>query len=817
MQYKGLTNQQAQALLKKNGPNTITHTDKTNTFQLLINQLKSPLIYILLVAATISLALNAPRDAIFILIVVIINTLLGFFQEYKAENTLEKLKNSVSRTIKVYRDNLKIIIDTENLVVGDIIMLEPGLRIPADAILLEATELMIDESVLTGESEPVEKRSANPTETLITKLNPTHTKKYAIFKGTSVVEGLGIAVVKSIGNNTYFGQIAKSLSTKFDPDTPIKIELNKISKVITYTIIGITIVIVTLGLMRGMHFEEIFMTAVALGVSTIPEGLIIALTITLALGMNRIMSQGAIVRNLPAAETLGDIDVLCLDKTGTLTEGNMQVTNVEFINNDQAHKAIILCNNDANFIDKALNEYIKSATTADIHKQMLFQKQGLFPFSSIKKYTGAYDKNSLYAVGAPEVILNFCKNPDHKWQQLIDKHAKLGSRMIAVSIKSITSTPTRADFTSMKFLGLVFVKDPVRKSAGESLKKLNQAGIDVKVITGDLKETSLSVLHALDFDIKQDEIISGKELNEIKNELKFDSIIAKTKLFFRTTPDQKMKIVQSLQRQDKRVGMMGDGVNDAPALRRSEIGITVNNATDISKEVSDVVLLDSNFATIIGAVEEGRNIFQNLRKIMTYLFADSLSETVLILMSLLANMPLPLLPLHLLWINLVEDGLPSLALSFEKSQRNLLLDKPRHKNKSIMDKKSIISIIITSLLLDILYFGIFYKLIDLGYSIVHAQTFMFAGISISSLFFLYSAKTIDTNIWREKLFNNTFLNISVIVGFILTLSAITWPPLMNILTTVYLTKLDFIIILAISLLDVAMVEGVKYWLHKKGH
>jgi len=817
MQHKGLTYQQAQTLLKKNGPNTITHTKKISPFKLFINQLKSPLIYILLVAATISISLNESRDAIFILLVVAINTLLGFVQEYKAENTLEKLKNSVSRTIKVYRDGKKSTIQAEKLVIGDIIVLEPGLRIPADAILLEATELMINESILTGESKPIEKRIANKTELLTKKLNPTHTKKYAIFKGSSVVEGLGIAVIKAVGNDTYFGQIAKNLSSKFDPDTPIKIELNKISKVITYAIIGISIIIVVLGLIRGMHFEEIFMTAVALGVSTIPEGLIIALTITLALGMNRIMSKGAIVRNLPAAETLGDIDVLCLDKTGTLTEGNMQVTNVEFTNNDQAHKAMILCNNDANFIDKALNTYIKTATTAKEYIKILTQKQGLFPFSSINKYTGAYDKNHLYAVGAPEIILNFCKNPNHKWQQLIDKHAKLGSRMIAIAIKDITIKPTRLDFINMKFLGLVFVKDPVRKNASDSLYQLKQAGIDVKIITGDLKETSLSVLHALDFDLTKDEIISGKELIEIKSQKHFDSVILQTKLFYRTTPDQKMNIVQSLQRQNKRVGMMGDGVNDAPALRRSEIGITVNNATDISKEVSDVVLLDSNFATIVGAVEEGRNIFQNLRKIMTYLFADSLSETMLIIMSLLMNMPLPLLPLHLLWINLVEDGLPSLALSFEKSQRNLLLNKPRPKSKGIIDKKSITAIITTSLLLDLLYFAIFYRLLNLNYSLIHAQTFMFAGISISSLFFLYSAKTIDTNIWREKLFNNKFLNLSVLVGFILTISAITWPPLMDILSTVSLTKIDYLLILGISLLDTFMVEGVKYWLHKKGH
>lgn len=808
MNFIGLTTEQAKQQFIKFGPNQISHQDKNPALKLFLAQLKSPLIYILILAAAFSFVLHEIDDAIFIIIVVLINTFLGFFQEYRAENTLKTLKSTISKKIKVIRDGHKVLIDSDQLVPGDLLVLEPGVKVAGDGVLKESVELAIDESLLTGESLPVQKHVHNK----VGELQSQH----KIFKGSSVVEGVGVAEITATGDQTYFGQIAHQLTSEFDPQTPIKLELSKISKVITILIIAASALILLLGIYRGLEFKEIFLTSIALGVSTIPEGLIIALTITLALGMNRIMAQQAIVKNLPAAETLGDVDVLCIDKTGTLTYGNMQITKTEFVDESKAMRALVLCNNETNFIDHAIKKYILSKLEVDQFEAWQNHRQLLFPFASANKYTGSYDGQDLYAVGAPEKILNFCTKVDAKWQQTIELAAKEGYRLIALAYKQLNkSDVSRSDFAAMNFGGLLFVKDPIRESAADSLRVIRDAGVQIKVITGDLKETAVKVLHSLNFFVKGEEIISGEELKQIKNQEDFDKLVQTAKLFYRTTPDQKLSIVQSLQRQKKRVGMMGDGVNDSPALKSAEIGISVDSATDVSKEVSDVILLDSNFQTIVDAIDEGRNIFQNLRKIMTYLFAGSLSESILILLSLIFNLPLPLNPLHLLWINIIEDGLPSLALSFDRSSQNLLKNKPRNPNQSLFDKKVIFSLSAISLVIDLVYFVMFKWLIDNNYVLKEAQTIIFAGVSISSLLFIFSAKTVDSNIWLEKIFNNLIVNISVVIGFVLLFISIYWQPMQNVLGTVALNLQQIIILVVLAIINIGLIELLKYFLHKR--
>ncbi|MCA9383620.1 cation-transporting P-type ATPase [Candidatus Dojkabacteria bacterium] len=811
MNYTGLSTKEANERLAQYGPNEITTTNKHTPLTIFLNQLKSPLIYILIFAAVISAALGEYNDAFFILLVVLVNSFLGFFQEYKAENTLEVLQASISQTVKVIRNSEKIIIPKKELVPGDLIVLESGLKVPGDGALIEATELTVNESLLTGESVPVKKIIKSEHHE-----DEENENIHLIFKGSTVIEGIGLAEITHTGDSTEFGQIAKNLSNEFDPVTPIKKELIQISKVITILVLLVSIGIFALGLFRGVEFEEIFLTTVALGVSTIPEGLIIALTITLALGMNRIMAKKAVVKNLPAAETLGDIDVLCVDKTGTLTYGKMAVAETSFTNEDLAFMALATSNNDANFIDKAISNFVREKKGDDYFYKHFQNRRKLFPFSSRRKYTGAFDGDHLFAVGAPEVILGFSKDYDTNIKNIIKSKAEEGYRMVAVAAKEadINGNPERDAFVDMTFLGLVFVSDPVRESVAGSIAKIEGAGIEIKVITGDLRETSMNILNKLNFKIREEEIIAGHEINEINNEEKFDQIVATTKLFYRTTPDQKLRIVKSLQKQNKRVGMMGDGVNDSPAIKKAEIGICVDSATDVTKEVADLVLLESDFQTIVDAVEEGRNIFENLRKIMTYLFADSLSETILITLSLILGLPLPLLPLQLLWINLVEDGLASLALSFDKSQMDLLKQPPRKQDSSIFDRQVISLIVIISLIIDVIYFIIFKHLLDTGYSLERAQTFIFFGVAVSSLVFLYSAKTVDSNIWRENIFDNIVVNLSVVVGFILMLLSVYWGPLQELLGTVSLTRAEVGYILLLALADTMLIEIVKYFAHK---
>ncbi|KXK26485.1 MAG: Calcium-transporting ATPase [candidate division WS6 bacterium OLB20] len=397
----------------------------------------------------------------------------------------------------------------------------------------------------------------------------------------------------------------------------------------------------------------------------------------------------------------------------------------------------------------------------------------------------------------------------------MDEEAGKGNRLVAVAAKPLKTTKAaRSDFEGMNFLGLIIVKDPVRVSVADSIQKIRQAGVEVKVITGDLRETSLNVLRTIKFAITDDEIISGKELAEISDENVLDETVMRCKLFYRTTPDQKMAIVQSLQRQNKRVGMMGDGVNDSPAIKKAEIGISVDNATDVTKEVADVVLLDSNFETIVAAIEEGRNIFQNLRKISVVLFSDALSESVLVVLSLIFALPLPLLPLHILWINLIIDGLPSIAISFDKSDGTLLRKKPRPHNQGILDKTVVSTVLIVSLLVDIVYFALFYILIRDGNSIEFARTVILAGIATSSVVFLYSAKTVDSNIITGMAFSNQILNLSVLSVIILLLGSVYWEPMQLLFDTVALDLDIWIVLIGLALMNVVILEIIKSVLHR---
>lgn len=799
MNPKGLSEDQALKLLKEHGPNVIQNASKVRPLKIFLEQLKSPLIFILIVAAVISIVLGERSDAVFILLVVAINTLLGFSQEYKAENTLEKLKQSVSKNVRVIREGTQITIDTKYLVPGDIFILEPGLRIPADADLFEVNEILVNESVLTGEAEPVSKDTAD---------------QKNIFMGTLVLEGIGKAIVTATGSNTKFGEIAQSLSEDTNPPTPINLELKNLSRIITIFILFIILIIFILGITIGIDFKEIFLVSVALGVSTIPEGLIISLTITLALGMNRLLSKKALVKNLPAAETLGDVEVLCIDKTGTLTQGNMLLKDIDFTDKDAALRALAISNNQTNFIDKAVLKYLEDVTPKDFIAKTQLSRKKLFPFTSERKYTGASDGEMLYAVGAPEVIFNFSKGDLTSWQSKYIEKGRQGNRMLAVAQKKATNSSSRESFKDMEFLGLVYIKDPIRENVKESLGSIVNAGIRIKVITGDLKETAVSVLENLGLQISHDEMVSGEELEEIIASEKLGSVIEKIKLFYRTTPNQKLSIVKALQEKNLIVGMMGDGVNDSPALKVAEIGLVVDNATDVSKEVADIILLDSNFETIEEAVAEGRNIIQNLRKILTFLLADSLTETVLILLSIIFLLPLPLTPILLLWINIIEDGLPSLALAFENSNKSDLLRKPVSKRKSLLDRKVVSIIIATSLVKDIIFFAIYFLLINNGYDLVHAQTFIFACISLSSLLFLFSAKTIDHNIWSAPLFDNKMVNLSFVFGVFLLFLSIYWLPISNLLGTTALNSMEIFQIVVLSGLSLAFIEIAKFIIHR---
>lgn len=803
MEYKGLSSSQVTVLQSKHGYNRVAQKSESNAFIILLQQFKSPLIYILIFASLLSIVLDEYKDAVFILIVVGINTALGFIQEYRAEKALEKLTEGIKSFAKVLRDGKKVSIDTEKLVPGDIVFLEPGIRVPADGEIIKETDVLIDESLITGEAEPVKKIVGDESQN-------------KMFMGTLVAQGIGLMKILSIGENTTYGKIAESLKGQRSVKTPTQKRLNTLSKFITIFIIIITIFIVALGFYQGRDIEDVILTGIALGVSTIPEGLIIAYTVVLALGMNRIVKKKAIVKNLPAAETLGGVDILCIDKTGTLTYGKMKVDGYVADDLESILYAITLSNNDTNYVDQALKDFVIDQKGDDYWFEQIEKRVEQIPFSSKIKYTAAFDGRKITMVGSPESVIEATGGSQNLYDQAIEK-AEQGNRVLAVASKWVEegrSHISHEDLNEMQFEGFIFITDPVRQSVKQSLDQVEEAGIEIKVITGDLKATALGILRSLDYSVNENEIMSGKELREYADDPSLKDLIRKTKLFYRTTPDQKLTIVQNLQSQDLTVGMMGDGINDSPAIKNSEIGISVDSATDVSKEASDIVLLDTNFQTIVDAVEEGRKIFINLKKIFVYLLTHSLSETILIVLAIVFDLPLPLIPLQILWINLIEDGLPSISLAFENTDENLLTKKHKEDNKKILDPFLITSIMLISLVIDTIFF-IFYKLLlDGGYDIAVAQTMMFAGIAFSSLLFLFSAKTIDSNIWKVNIFNDVVVNLSVILGFNLLLAAIYIEPLQKLLKTVPLNLEQVGLVLLISVIDIFIIEVTKIVVRK---
>lgn len=799
----GLTTTEAKSRLEQYGANTIESANQLTAFKILIEQFKSALIYVLIATVVIAVILEDYRDAVIIAVVVILNVLIGFAQEYRAESSLSALNQRISKLSKVIRDGDQVEIPTEQIVPGDLIVLDSGTRVPADGDILDANELQIDEAVLTGESEPVLKDPEGDQE-----------KKVA-YKGSLVVGGTGMFVATTTGANTKFGQIAKSLQDNNKVITPVKQEIVNISKLVIYFVIFVSAVVALVGFAQDLELQEIYKTIVALGVSVIPEGLLIAFTVTLAIGMNRIMARGAVVKNLPAAETLGSVNTLCVDKTGTLTKGQMQVVEVQFSDDELGDKALVYANNDNNFIDKAIQKYIFSKHGDSWFKDIQVLRQKLFPFSSTTKYSAAHAEEKLFVVGAPEVVSGMCLGSPDAINKRAIEYAEEGYRVLAAAYKTyFDANPDRSEIYELNFLGFILVKDPPRENLSQYLQSIKSAGIELKLITGDLLQTTRAILQEAKAGIPDDAFVSGKQLREIEDEQEFDKLIAEKQVFYRTTPDQKLSIVQSLQRSGKKVAMMGDGVNDAPAIKSAEIGITVDNATDVSKEVSDIVLLDTDFKTIVFAIAEGRGVFDNLRKIVTYLLSTSFTNTTLILLAILFGVPVPITPIQILWINLVEDGFPGLALGFNRPGEDVLKRKPR-SDSSIFNGKVISTMGIITLVTAVLYFFVYMALINTGnYSIAELQTITFASVALTTLFFMYSVQSIEGNIWNKGTWSNMYANGAFILGIIITLGSIYIPVMQDLLGTVWLQPYQLLLVGGLAVIQLAIIEGIKFVAHK---
>jgi len=834
----GLTKKKVKTQREKFGKNLLPEEGSLSKLGILLEQFKSPLIYILVIAGIVVLIFKEFTDAIVIFGAVFLNVIVGFFQENKAGNALKKLKKIVKIHTQVIREGNSKVINSIELVPGDIFILSPGDKVPADGRIIDSYNLKVNEMALTGEWLPAIKKSK-----IFPEKTPLADRDNMVYMGTIIEDGKAKIVATSIGLETEIGKVAQMVKKAKEEKTPLQKKLSRFAKVVGGIIVGICIVIFVEGVLTGNTFLEMFTVAVAVAIAAIPEGLPVAMTVILALGMQRILKKRGLVRKLASAETLGSTSIIATDKTATLTLGKMRVTDIIAKTKSErqlALKIVTLCNEA--FIenpeevmgkwiirgrptDKAL---LLAGIQAGINKKELEKKMvkiAELPFTSVNKYLAqAYAVNKkediLYVSGAPEKLLEMSKylekgnkkNPltpqmtDEIKAQLEDLTGR-GLRVIAVAYKKITNLKDL--FNNLVFVGLIALKDPIRKEVKKAIKTCQRAGMRPIIVTGDHKLTARAVAKELGFNVKEENIMEGKELDELSDK-KFEKRVKDIQIYARVEPKHKMRIIKTWQEKGEVIAMTGDGINDAPALKQADIGVALGSGTEVAKDVSDLVLLTDNFNIIVAAVEEGRAIIDNIRKVITYLLSDSFTETILIGVGLFFGC-LPITAVQILWVNLIEDGLPDIALAFEPKEKDLMKQKPQGHNIPLLNKEMKVIIFIIGLITDFMLLGLFLWLWRLNYDVAYVRTMIFACLSIDSIFYVFSCKSLRRNIWHINPFSNKFLVFAWILGVVALFAAVYLPFLQTILKTVPLNLNDWVIIFGMGLIEVILIEITKHY------
>jgi len=834
----GLSKEEVQRRLKKYGLNELPSQKKFSTGKIFIDQFKSPLVYVLAIAAIISFALKDLTDASIILAALLINAAIGFFQENKAEKTFLRLKELVHHSAKVIRKKILSIIPNNEIVPGDIIILEAGDIVPADARLIETYNLQAREAPLTGESIPSLKKID-----ILEKGISLADRENMIYFGTDITRGKGKAIVVATGHNTELGHIANLIKETKNKKTPLQKKITSLAKNVSMIIGGLCILLFVTGILRGYSFFEMLKTTVAVAVAGIPEGMAIAVTICLAIGMQKILKKKALTKKLIAAETLGSITIIATDKTGTLTEGKMTVHKIiPYLKKttEELFNISILCNDAiVENSEDPLQEWKIEGDTTETALLKVALQSGLdrkkvmshyprideIPFDSKEMYMATLHTNSqsnkqiIFVKGAPERILELCQlspKEKNKIKKEFEALTKKGLRVLATASKKTNNKKLeQREIENLNFVGLIALKDPLRPGIKETIQACQSAGIRPLIVTGDHKLTAQTIALEIGLLKKNEEILEGRDLDKISDEILKEKI-KHVSVFARVEPKHKIRIVKILQDQGEVVAMTGDGINDAPAIKAADIGIALGSGTEVTKETADIVLLDDNFKTIVEAIKTGRNIFKNIQNVILFLLSGSFSEFILIGGALLFGFPLPVLAAQILWINIVEDTLPAMALSYEKEKKDILQEKIKKSENKILNKeiKFLVGVIctITSLIL----FGLFVYFYKAGWAMGHIRTIIFAAIGVDSLFYIFSCKNLKKSIWRYNIFDNSFLLISVIFGFFMIALAIYLPLFQNILKLAPLNAYDWMILISIGLFNLLAIElGKLFFIHKK--
>lgn len=731
---EGLTKQQAVQQQKTVGKNIITSESNFSLFETFLSQFTSVINGILAAAAIVSFLIGNHLDGVFILAIVILNSILGFVQEYRAEKSLEKLKHFTAPSARVIRDGKEEEILAEDLVPDDIVVLSEGSRIPADGELIESTHLEVDEAILTGESLAVIKKVAE-----------------TVFLGTLVTKGNGLLKVDKIGMETQFGQIAKTLSSIETEKTPLQQNLSQLGKTLSFVALGAGALIIPLGLFSHRNIIDLILVSASIGLAAIPESLPAVITIAFAVGTHRMAKKKAIVRKMAAIETLGAMQVALSDKTGTITQNQMRVKKFWLEKRSSLPLLIQSCilGNTASLAEKGSGKYEIIGDETD-GALLLWTKKQKHNFvspeahvldeytfdSSSKLITTVWKKNNkkhIFVRGAPETIIKQCNLSQKEkaaLQNQFESFAKEGLRTIAFATKVIhhKAKKTRKQLEeSLTFLGFIGIYDPPREEMKEAIKKAHAAGIHVCMVTGDNPLTALAIAKEVGLIEKEEDVLTGDDLNKLSDQ-QLSTIITKTRVFARTKPEQKLRLVELLQGKGLVVGVTGDGVNDALALKKADVGISMGEGgTDVAREASDIVLSDNNFASLIHAIEEGRIIYKNITNGIIYLLSGNLAELSLVFLGIVFHLPFPLLPTQILWINLVTDSLPAIALATGSRDATVLKRDPRNPKEPILNKKRLLQIFligfsISGSLLLLFYFSLQHL------SEAKARTLVFNGL-----------------------------------------------------------------------------------------
>ena len=839
---EGLTEEEVKIRQAKYGKNKLKDKKKESIIIKFIKQFNDFMIITLIIASIISAVISKMQgendyvDSIIIIGIVIFNALMGVIQEAKAEKSIEALKQMTPQITKVIRNGKTTEINAEDLVKGDIVILETGNFIPADCRIIESHNLKIEESSLTGEAEP----SLKEANIICKKDIPLGDMKNMAFMASTVVNGTGKAIVTETGMETKVGQIANMIIEDEAPETPLQKKLGEVGKILGIACLAICIIIFIIGLIKKIEPIEMFMTAVGLAVAAIPEGLPAIVTIMLSIGVTKMAKRNSIIRKLPAVETLGSSNVICSDKTGTLTQNKMKVVEVKSKNPKFIITMATLCTDCEITVENNQEKVIGEPTEKAIVEEGLhigcnkketektFQRINEIPFDSNRKMmTTIHRIGSKYRIickGAPDVLLDKCTkevleigdSQDIKVKTLDklkiknenEQMAHKALRVIAVAFKDVTELPSKIDSSTIEnnltFVGLIGMIDPPREGVKEAVKTCKTAGIKTVMITGDHLETAKAIAKDLGILNNGEKAITGQELDKMTQE-QLEKNIKEYSVFARVTPEHKVRIVKAWQRNGAVVAMTGDGVNDSPALKNANIGIAMGkNGTDVAKNAADIILTDDNFVTIVEAVKQGRNIYDNIKKAVHFLLSTYIGEIVTIFVGLILGLKSPLLAIQLLWINLVTDSLPAIALGLEKPEKDIMKRKPIDSKKGIFANGLWNKIILEGTMIGVLTLVAF-SIGNKYYTLEVARTMAFLSIGFLELIHSINVKN-EKSIFETGLFENKYLVGSFVLGIFVQAIVVVVPAFAKVFEVVPLSLTQWIITIAISILPIPVIE-----------